>query len=104
MIEQRGVTAGQSSYLGPFGVDEACFDRVVQSRAVLAQSEIGCRAVAVQDAVLGVGGEGLAVETHGQSVLPLLAGLVTAPHTLQEFCFAQTRRAGRSVGPFQRRG
>lgn len=84
-----GVARGQTSYLGPFGVDETCFDCIIQSGAVLAQSEIGGGAVAVQDAVLGVGGQGFTVEAHGQSILSLLAGLVTATHTLQEFCFAQ---------------
>lgn len=81
---------GQTSYLWPFGVDETRFDGVVQSGVVLAQSEISCRAVTEQDAVLGVGGQSVAVEAHGQSVLPLLAGLVTAPHALQELRFAQT--------------
>lgn len=109
VIERRGVTEGQTSYLGPFGVDETSFDCVVQSGAVLAQSEIGCGAVTVQDAVLRVCGQGLAVQMHSQSVLPLLAGLVTAAHTLQEFCFAQAwgdKGAGarRSVRPFQSRG
>lgn len=106
MIERRGVTEAQTSYLGPFGVDETCFDCVVQSGAVLSQPEIGCRAVTVQDAVLGVGGQGLAVETHRQSVLAMLAGLVTATHALQEFSFAQAGRAGagRSFNPFHRHG
>lgn len=106
MIGRRGVTGGQTSYLGPFGVDDTCFDCVIQSRAVLAQSEIRRRAVAVQDAVLGVGGERLAVEMHGEGVLPLLARLVTAANALQELGLAQAGGAGarRSVHPLHRWG
>ena len=106
MIGRRGVSGGQTSYLGPFGVDDTGFDCVVQSRAVLAQSEVRCRAVAVQDAVLGVGGERLAVEMHGEGVLPLLARLVTAADALQELGLAQARGAGagRAVRPLHRRG
>ena len=77
------------SYLGPLGVDEPGLEGVVQRGAVLAQTQVGGRAVAVQDAVLGVRGQGLAVEAHGQRVLPLLAGLVTAPHALQELGLAE---------------
>lgn len=96
-----------SSYLGPFRIDESCFDGVVQRHAVLAQSEVGGRAVAVQDAVLGVGSQGLSVEAHGQGVVPLLAGLVTATHTLQELSFAEAggaAAAGRPLRPLQRLG
>lgn len=99
-----GVTEGQTSYLGPFGVDKTCFDCIVQRGAVLAQSEIGCGAVTVQDTVLGVSGQGLAVETHSQSILPLLAGLVTATHALQEFRFAQAARAGWTIPPLHSLG
>lgn len=79
----------RTSYLRPLGVDEPRFDGVVQSRAVLAQPQVRGGAVAVQDAVLRVGAEGLRVQTYGQGEVPLLAGLVTAPHTLQKFSLAQ---------------
>lgn len=91
-------TRGQT-YLGPLGVDQTGLDGVVQGGAVLAQPEIGGGAVAVQDAVLGVGGQGFGVEAHGQGVLPLLAGLVTAPNALQEFGLAQAAGAGGPLRP-----
>lgn len=89
---------GRPTYLGPLGVDQTCLDGVIQGGAVLAQPEIGGGAVAVQDAVLGVGGQGLGVEAHGQGVLPLLAGLVTAPHALQEFGLAEAAGAAGPLG------
>lgn len=96
----RSRNAGaRTTYLGPLGVDQTCLDGVIQGGAVLAQPEIGGGAVAVQDAVLGVGGQGFGVEAHGQGVLPLLAGLVTAPHALQEFGLAEAAGAGRPVDP-----
>lgn len=36
---------------------------------------------------------------HGQGVLPLLAGLVTAPDALQEFGLAEAGGATRPLGP-----
>lgn len=91
----------RTSYLGPLGVDEASLDGVVQSGAVLTQPQVRRRAVAVQDAVLWVGAERFRVEAHGQLELPLLAGLVTATHPLQELGFAQDSRSrtGRPVRP-----
>lgn len=96
------------AHLGPLGVDDLRFDGIVQGRGVLAQTQVGRRAVAVQDTVLGVRAQGLAVETHGQGELPLLAGLVAAPHALQELSLAQASGAGRPLGsgppPAGRRG
>lgn len=103
-ISIHPITGGLIPYLGPFWVDETCFDSIVQSGAVLPQSEIGCRAVTVQDTVLGVGRQGLAVEPHGQSILPLLTGLITATYALQEFRFAQAAGAGWSARPFHSLG
>lgn len=48
---------------------------------------------------MGVGTQGFGVEAHGQGVLPLLAGLVTAANALQEFGLAQAARAGRPLSP-----
>lgn len=95
---QQRQRAG-ASYLGPLGVDQARFDGVVQGGAVLAQPQVGGRAVTVQDAVLRVGAQGFAVEAHGQGKLPLLAGLVTAANALQEFRLAQAAGAGRPLSP-----
>lgn len=90
---------GRTTYLGPLGVDQTCLDGVIQGGAVLAQPEIGGGAVAVQDAVLGVSAQGFGVEAHGQGVLPLLAGLVTAPDALQELGLAEAAGAGGPLGP-----
>lgn len=95
---ERPPGAG-STYLRPLGVDQTGLDGVIQGGAVLAQPEIGGGAVAVQDAVLGVSGQGFGVEAHGQAVLPLLAGLVTAPDALQEFGLAEAAGAARPLGP-----
>lgn len=48
---------------------------------------------------MGVGAQGFGVEAHGQGVLPLLAGLVTAANALQEFGLAQAAGAGRPLRP-----
>lgn len=82
--------AGQTSYLGPFGVDEASLDGVVQGGAVLAQAEVGGRAVAVQDAVLRVGVQGVSVQVDGRLEVAALARLVALLHLLHELRFAET--------------
>lgn len=98
-VHRSRNAGGRTAYLGPLGVDQTCLDGVVQGGAVLAQPEVGGGAVAVQDAVLGVGGQGFGVEAHGQGVLPLLAGLVTAPDALQELGLAEAAGAARPLGP-----
>lgn len=85
------------SYLGPLGVEQACLDGVVQGSLVLSQFEVGGRAVAVEDAVLRVGAQGLSVQLHGRLEVALLARLVAPPHLLHELSFAQSGSFGRHV-------
>lgn len=76
-------------YLWPFGIQESCLDGIIQGLVILVDFHVGCRTVAVEDAVLGVHPQGLVVEHDGRVEVALMASLVALPNLLHKFSFAQ---------------
>lgn len=77
------------TYLGPLGIELTSFFSIIQSRLVLSHFEKGCRTVTVQDAVLRVGLQGLAVQMDGRLEVAALTRLVALLHFLHEVRFAE---------------
>lgn len=81
------------TYLGPLRIELAGFHGIIERRLVLSQFEKRRRTVAVQDAVLRVGLQGVGVQMDGRLEVAALARLVALLHFLHELCFAETTPA-----------
>lgn len=78
--------------LWPLGVEFAGSASVVQRLLVAPQFEKGRGAVAVQNAVLRVGQQGVCVQVNGLLEVTALTRLVALLHLLHELCFAEAAR------------
>lgn len=81
------------AYLGPLRIELAGFHGIIKRRLVLSQFEKRRWTVAVQDAVLRVGLQGVGVQMDGRLEVATLARLVALLHFLHELCFAETTPA-----------
>lgn len=82
------------SYLWPLGVQKLGLDGVVQSSLVLLDLHICCRAVAVEDAILGIDPQGFAIEKDGSMVVTRVASLVALSYLLHKLSLTQGWPAG----------
>lgn len=76
-------------YLWPLGVEEPGFDGIVQRLVVLLGFHVGCRSVAIQNAVLRVNCQGFIVQHDSCVEVSIMTGLVTLTNFLNTLSFAQ---------------
>lgn len=81
------------TYLGPLAIELTSSHRVSERRRVLPQFEKRRRPVAVQDAVLRVGLQGVGVQVDGRLEVAALTRLVALLHFLHELRLAETAPA-----------
>lgn len=79
----------RSTYLWPLWIEPTGFFGILQSGLVLAQFEERSWPVTVQDAVLWIGLQSLAVQTHGLLEVTPLTCLIALSHFLHELCLAE---------------
>lgn len=77
------------SHLWPFGVQESCFDGIIQGLVILLDFHVGCRSITVEDAVLRINSQSLVVQHDSGMKITIMASLVALADFLNKFSFAQ---------------
>lgn len=77
------------SHLWPFGVQESCFDGIIQGLVILLDFHVGCRSITVEDAVLRINSQSLVVQHDSGMKITIVASLVALADFLNKFSFAQ---------------